>query len=93
MSAIESCSVGVVLDGASAEELQLLDSFLQSHSLLKTSGEVAPGNIKMAGDVEDLTWGGTFAKVCFCCVCVVEGEGGVTGWDKGVERKWREKKE
>ena len=55
-----------MLDGASAEELQLLDTFLQSHSLLRTSGgngEVAPGNSKMADALEDPTWGGSLAKV------------------------------
>lgn len=79
MSAVESCSIGVVLDGASAEELQLLDSFLQSHSLVRTSGEVAHGNSKMAGDLEDPTWGGTFAKVCCVAGCLVEG----VSWEKG----------
>ena len=81
LCAADSCSVGVVLDGASAEELRLLDSFLQAHSLLRTSadgGEVAPGSSKMADALEDPTWGGTLAKVHLprCDRSWWRGEGG-----------------
>ena len=95
LCAAESCSVGVVLDGASAEELRLLDSFLQSHSLLRTSedsGEVAPGNSKMVDVVEDPTWGGTLAKVHFPSVASDGGgrrDGGTRRGGEGREGELR----
>ena len=90
LCAADSCSVGVVLDGASAEELRLLDSFLQSHSLLRTSadsGEVAPGSSKTADALEDPTWGGTLAKVHLprCGRSWWRGEGGGKGEERGGE--------
>lgn len=95
LCAAESCSVGVVLDGASAEELRLLDSFLQSHSLLRTSedsGEVAPGNSKMVDVVEDPTWGGTLAKVHLPSVAYDGGgrrDGGTRRGGEGREGELR----
>lgn len=84
------------MDGASAEELRLLDSFLQSHSLLRTSadgGEVAPGSSKVADALEDPTWGGTLAKVHLprCDKSWWRGEGGrEEGKGRRGEERWKE---